>query len=144
MAQADTAFRAALRAELERQARDSRFNATAHSLLANVALLDGRQAEARRHLRQALESDPFVPRTHQRLGDLALELGDPREALREYAAEKYLHGEPPGIGAGMGAAHEALGELTKARDAYRAEVRRHPEDARTLERLRAVESKLGQ
>ncbi len=143
-AAADTAYRAALRADLAREAAGSRFNGIAHSLLANVALLDGRRGEARAHLEAALTANPFVPRTHQRLGDLAVEDGDAARALREYAAERYLHGEPPGLGAGVGRAYELRGDWKRARDAYRGEVRRNPDDAYAMERLRAVEAKLGE
>src|SRR5438046_90590 len=52
----------------------------------------------------------------------------PRDAPREFERERSLHGEPAGIDARIGQAHEALGDVGAARRSYTLELRRHPED----------------
>jgi hypothetical protein len=88
--EADSARRARVRAELERQAASSRWSATAYSLLANIALQEGRWDEAQGHLRRAIGVDPTTPRVHERLALAALEAGDPAEAGREIEIERRL------------------------------------------------------
>ncbi len=54
----DPALRARFAAELERQVRESPYNATALSLHANLAILDGRLTAALDDLRRAVAADP--------------------------------------------------------------------------------------
>src|SRR5439155_108051 len=61
-------------------------------------------------------------------GVVALQQSRPRDALREFERERSLHGEPAGIDARIGQAHEALGDVGAARRSYALELRRHPED----------------
>jgi hypothetical protein len=64
---ADSALRGRVRAELERQSTASPFHATAQSLLANVAMIDGDWRAAERALREAERVDPTTPRLRERL-----------------------------------------------------------------------------
>ncbi len=67
----DTALRAATGAELERAIQGSPRHARAASLLANVALLDGRFADARRLLLEARRVAPDTPKVTERLAMIA-------------------------------------------------------------------------
>jgi hypothetical protein len=67
---ADSAFRARAWAELEREAASSPWNSTAHNFMANLALLEGRGDEARRHLEAAMAVDPHLPQGRERLARL--------------------------------------------------------------------------
>jgi len=136
--EADSMRRARVRVELERQASESRWNATAHSLLASIALMEGRTTAARFHLERALDVDPLIPRTHERLGDLALAGGRARDALREYRLELVTNEPPPGIDLRIGSAYESLGDAKRARAHYRAELRRDPGNGEAIERLNAI------
>jgi hypothetical protein len=93
----DSTFRAAARAELERQARSSRYNAFAESFLGNLELLDRNDGEAARHFRAALAARETMPGAHQHLAEIALRRGARDEALREYESE--LRGNPANAGA---------------------------------------------
>ena len=66
----DTVLRAATRRELERACETPR-HARASSLLANVALLDGRYREARQLLLEAQRLSPTTGRVSERLAALA-------------------------------------------------------------------------
>jgi hypothetical protein len=65
--QRDPAYRARLAAELARAARSSPRNGVAHSLLANIALSEGRFAAAREHLEWARRADSGILRIDERL-----------------------------------------------------------------------------
>ncbi len=138
----DPVLRERARIELERQVDGSPWNAAAHSLLANIALMEHRATAARFHLERALEADPLIPRTHERLGDLALEGGDPRAAIREYRLELVTNEPPPQIELRMGRASEALGDPGAARAHYRAELKRDPSSREALDRLSALEARI--
>jgi tetratricopeptide (TPR) repeat protein len=135
----DTAYRAALRAELARSAASSARSADAHSQLANLAMLEGRVADARRHLELALAGDPFMPTLHERLGSIALDQGRPADAVREYRAERALGPARPGLELGTGRAWEALGDRGRARAAYRRELARFPGSGMAREALERLE-----
>jgi hypothetical protein len=121
--EADTAYRRAVRAEAERQVAASSFNGAAHNVLANLALLDGRTAEARYHLEQALKVDPGFPGAHERLGRMALAEGHAREALREFGLEHQAGGGGAELEAACGRAHELLRDDRRAARAYRRALR---------------------
>ncbi len=67
----DSTVRAAFRADLERQTRESPFSAQAHEMLATVAMMDGRTADARTHLERSLAIDPRAPEVRARLEALS-------------------------------------------------------------------------
>ena len=89
---ADSSFRALARADLERQAASSPYHSMAENFLANLDLLEHRDAEAARHLEAALAVDPRLPTGHERLAGIALRAGREGEARREYRLE--LRGHP--------------------------------------------------
>ena len=66
----DPVRRAAFRTELERQVRESPYNAMAHGLLASLALIEANRDEAREHLRQALAVTPEDEELRARLAQL--------------------------------------------------------------------------
>ena len=123
---ADSAFRGRLAAELGRALASSPRDAKARSLLANIALMEGRGGEARQHLLAALAVDPFTLRAHERLGLLDLEEGHPGEALREFREEARMNGALPGLDLRVGQAYRRLGDAGAARRWYQRELRRNP------------------
>ena len=127
-AAADTAYRSALRHDLARMAGSSPENGHALHLLGILDMMDGDLDHARARLEAALAKRPFLPGVHELLGVVALQQSRPRDALREFERERSLHGEPAGIDARIGQAHEALGDVGAARRSYTLELRRHPED----------------
>jgi tetratricopeptide repeat protein len=84
----DSVLRGRVRAELQRQSRGSPWNATAQSLLANIALQETRWEDARAALDQALRVDPRTPRLHERLAMVALAERRLEEAAREIERER--------------------------------------------------------
>jgi hypothetical protein len=87
----DPDFRAAARADLERQSRSSPWNAIAENFLANLALREADYAGARSHILAALRVEPTLPEAHLRLARIALRAGDRETARREYRRELALY-----------------------------------------------------
>jgi hypothetical protein len=85
---ADSTLRAAVAAELMRMVTESEFSGSAHSNLANIAMMEGRLADARREILLALERDPGAVYAHERLGIIALSEGRPRAALDALSRER--------------------------------------------------------
>jgi hypothetical protein len=77
---ANPALRGLLRAELERSIRESPRSGHAHSLLANLALLEGRWAEAVGELNRARAIDPSIPGldARQKAAEDSLEIAERR------------------------------------------------------------------
>lgn len=71
----DPALRARFAAELEREVRESRWNASALGLLANLAILDGRLPAARDYLRRAVAADPEDAGLRERLRQIEARIG---------------------------------------------------------------------
>lgn len=71
----DPALRARFAAELEREVRESPWNASALGLLANLAILDARLPAAREHLRQAVAADPEDEGLRERLRQIEARIG---------------------------------------------------------------------
>ncbi len=97
--QADPALRARARAEAERMADASPANGAAHQLLGFFALMDGRNADAARHLARTVRLMPQTPRIREILGDLALARGRGREARHWYREERSRFGANPRLDA---------------------------------------------
>ena len=93
----DTMLRALTRFELERQIRESPYNARAHSMLANVAIAERHFDEARQHLEAALSQSPRIFAAHERLGMIALAAGRNDEAVKELEREVKLTGGTPDL-----------------------------------------------
>ncbi len=136
MASADSC--AVLVAELERAARSSPRNSDAHSLLANVALQQGRLADARRELVTALEANPLTLRAHERLGIIALQEGDAKGALRvaERARALKLGDVTPDLLAAR--AYLRLNDRAGARSAYERVLARDPANGEAQDSLRVL------
>lgn len=126
---ADTAARAGLRAELDRALAASPWNSRAHSMHANLALLEDRLPDARAHLVRSLAINPLTPAAHRRLGLIALAEGRPEEAVRELRREIEKVGWQPGLALEIGGAYRRLGRPGDARRWFELERRRHPERA---------------
>jgi Flp pilus assembly protein TadD len=127
-AEADTAFRHQLQAELERAAAASAQNASLRSLLANLALLDGRWGAARRQLEQARAVDRELPHYYERLGLLSLVQGEPRQALRWFERQRRETPRQEDVEARLGQAYLALGDTARARAQFARELRRFPQN----------------
>ena len=104
----DSLLRAETRAELERQAASSPYNSRATSLLANIALIEGRVADARALILHALAVEPQLPSGHERLGMLALGAGDARTAVAEFEREARAGTGSPLLAGRLAEARRAL------------------------------------
>lgn len=140
-ATADPALRPAIVAEIQRSMNDSPEHAEALALLSNLAMLEGRWADARAVLRRALAIRPMLPRAHERLGLVALSEGHPDEALREFHTEWRLMGWSHGLDLREGEVWEARGDLHRAHDAYARELVRSPADPEARDSLESLESR---
>ena len=138
-AMADSAVRAVMRRELERQAASSTADATAHTMLAYLALLESRGADARRYFEAALAANPQKLGARMGLGMVALAEGRPREALDRFTAERRLDPHTPGLAFETGRAWLALGDRSQARRWFRVELEHHPDNARARDALAALE-----
>ena len=126
----DSVLREQVRAELERQAAASPYNSRASSLLANIALIEGRAADARALMLHALAVEPALPSGHERLGMIALGTGNAREALAEFEREARAGTGSVELGLRLAEAHRQLGDRAAAAAAYRSFLARHPGDVR--------------
>ena len=118
-AQADTAFRAAARAELERRIASSPWSAEARSLMANLEFLDRDIAAARAQLEAALEVDPRLFGAHERLALIAMQQGRVNDAIRELEAELELGPGSPLLARRLAEAYQRAGRMDEAREWYR-------------------------
>jgi hypothetical protein len=136
----DPGARSALRAELERAARSSPWNAMAHSLLANLDMAENRATEARAHLHATLEVDPRFASVHFRLGLMALFDGRAGAGLTELWKEHEISPDLPGLALAMGMAYQRMGDHPQAITWYRAELARYPGNAAARARLDSLEA----
>jgi tetratricopeptide (TPR) repeat protein len=135
----DSSLRAEVAAELERAAASSPWNAGALSLLANIALVEGRLDEGRALIERALKVDPAIGRAHERLGAIAMETGRPRDAEREFEIEQAVDPHRPGISLRLGQAWRRLGDDGRAREWYRRELAIAPGNEEARDSLSALE-----
>ena len=136
----DSVLRWKVAAELTRAVESSPWNAVALSLLANVALVEGRLEDGRVLIERAMKVDPSVGRAHERLGAIAMEMGRPRDALREFEIERAVDPRRPGISLRLGQSWRRLGETGKAREWYQRELAISPGDREALDSLRSLGS----
>lgn len=114
----DTTVRRQLDAEVGRALESSEWNGRAHALAANLALQDGRWADAARHLRRAIALEAGEKLMHGRLGLALLPGGEPAGALAEFEAEHRADPKWDEYDLRRGQALEALGRREEAREAY--------------------------
>lgn len=134
----DPDLRPRLVAELERARAGSPLNAIACGDLGFLRAVDGRFAEARALLRHSLAVEPNQVGAHETLGMIDLTTGAPREALREFEAERAMRAAPAGIDLRIGQAAQRAGDVARARAAYRREIARGPYAAEAADSLRAM------
>jgi hypothetical protein len=139
----DSTLRSQAEAELARQIAGSPQNAMASSVLASFEMMDGRLAEADAHLRHALSLDPALPHGHERRGLIALQQGRPAEALREFESEVRAGTTTQGLQFSLGRTYRMLGDVSRAREHYRAELRYYPSTPGLLDSLRAIDPGAG-
>ena len=137
----DSLVRARVTAELEREIQGSPYHAQALILLANVALAEGRYAEASDLARRAVALDPLHEGAHLRLALIALEEGRARDALRELARERQVADPSARLDLVAGQAWAMLGDNGKARAAYRRALKRDPANAQARDSLAALGSR---
>ena len=135
----DEALRREARVELERQASASPYNAGASSLLADLAMAEGRFPDARALLAHALVVDPDTPRVHERLGLVALWQENHALATAELERERRKAGPSAGLEVTLGFAREAAGDRAGARRHYVAALRLDPGNARARALLEALD-----
>lgn len=138
-ATSDPARRAAIVAELEREAAGSPYHAQALGRLGSLDLAMGDLASAEKHLRGALAADPTAARAHERLGLVSLALGKPKEALDLFEVEHRKNGPFPREDIALGRAWQALGDRERARSHYRRELERDPGSAEASDSLAALD-----
>jgi tetratricopeptide (TPR) repeat protein len=134
----EPALRSRFGQELRRSMASSPYHSQAQSVVANLALMEGRLDQAARELRGALAANPWIDRAHQRLGLIALAQGRPREALREFAAERRRNGDAPGLAFRTGQAYGRLGDRKRAVEWYRRELKRDPGNPAARDSLEAL------
>ena len=139
---ADSTLRERARAELERVARSSEFNSSAHSNLANLAMLEGRFATARAELESTLTIAPWTPYTWERLALVALGEGRPRAALWAIAREKSTREHREVRERIRGDAKALERELESQRRELVAALQREPGRRDLADSLAAVERRL--
>jgi hypothetical protein len=133
----DTALRRQTEIELMRAIATSRRNAGARRMLGVLALTEGNTAATRDQLAAALAEDPALARVHELLGMIALDEGRPRDALRDFSAER-RRGPSAGLDLRMGQAWSRLGEWSHARAAYTRELARDPSASEARDSLAAL------
>jgi len=141
VATSDPVRRAAMVAELEREAGGSPYHAQALGRLGSLDLATGDLASAERHLRGALAADPTTARAHERLGLVALALGRPRDALDELQRERRLHGAFPSEQLALGKVWQALGDRERARAHYRRQLELDPGSVEASDSLVSLEGR---
>ncbi len=134
----DSLLRARVAAELDRGITGSPFHAQALLLKANLALSEGRYQDAESLASRSLKVDPFREGAHLRLAVIALEEGRAREALREVARERSVADPNALHDVVAGRAWARLGEVGRARAAYRRALKREPANAEALDSLAAL------
>ncbi|HEY2954388.1 MAG TPA: tetratricopeptide repeat protein, partial [Candidatus Eisenbacteria bacterium] len=134
----DSLLRSRTAAELDREVQGSPCHSRALVLLSTMALEEGRFADGRRLLEQALAVDPNRIGAHWRLARLALEEGRPRDALREAGLERHVTGPSAPVDVVAGKAWVALGDRDRALAAFRKAAARDSSNQEARDSLRAL------
>jgi tetratricopeptide (TPR) repeat protein len=131
----DESLRVRSRAELERQARESRFSSVANSLLGDLAMVEGRFPDARAALERALAIDATVPRAYERLGMVAMFEQDMPRAIAAFERQRRVAGTSAALEVELAFARETAGDKAGARLGYLEALRLEPENPLARERL---------
>jgi hypothetical protein len=115
----DAVLQARAAAELEREIAESPWHSRASSLEANIAMSAADWSRAQVLLDTTRVIDDRRIRLHLALGLIALIHDRPRDALREFAREREIHGVSSDLAVAEGRAWAALGNRGRARGAYR-------------------------
>jgi hypothetical protein len=123
----DSTMPTALEAELQRAIASSPWNARAHALAGNLAMIEGDYDRARAHYDEAVRQQPLEAQLLERQGLARLHAGDPAAALVSFR-ERARRGAPwPEADLRIGEALAALGRREEARRAWQRSIARHPE-----------------
>jgi len=133
-----TQMRNGLRAEAERQIRESRATGRAHGTLGILDAMEGRYEEGFEHLQLAAALEPTAPGVHEKLGMLALHLKKWDAAIAAYEGEARVQGKLARVHFRRGLVYQAQGNRTRAREEYAAEVRTNPWNAEARDSLAAL------
>jgi Flp pilus assembly protein TadD len=126
-AERDSAYRRVVAADFERALGSSPYNARAHTLAGNLAMIEERWADARAHYDEALRQQPTESQVFERQGLARLYAGDPAAALASFRALR--RAEPKWKEADLreGQALARMGRRDEARKAWKRSLARHPE-----------------
>ena len=137
----DSTVRAPIRAELERAIDSSPYNERAQALAGNLALLEGRYADACRHLDEAAREQPNESTVLDRQGLVHLYAGDLAGAERAFRAARSAPGAYDVADLREGQLLAARGRRDEARRAYERSLARHPEITEARDSLDALEKR---
>jgi hypothetical protein len=134
----DSTARGGIRAEIDRTIADSPYNARSQAFAGNLALLEGRFADARAHFDEAARQHPLETAVRDRQGLAHLYAGDLAGAEQAFRAARSAPGKYAEADLREGQLLAARGRRDEARGAYERSLARHPEltEARdSLERM---------
>jgi hypothetical protein len=134
----DSTLRGPISAEIERCINDSPYNARAHAFAGNLALLEARFDDARRHFDEAARQQPRELAVRERQGLAHLYAGDLAGAERAFRAARAAPGPWPEADLREGQLLAARGRREDARRAYERSLARHPELTEARDSLQAM------
>ncbi|HXS82721.1 MAG TPA: hypothetical protein VN896_08365 [Methylomirabilota bacterium] len=138
LAARDSTLRGPIRAEIERAIADSPYNARSQAFAGNLALLEGRWADARAHFDEAARQHPYETVVRDRQGLAHLYAGDLDGAERAFRAAAAAPGKWAEGDLREGQLLAARGKLEAARSAYARSLKRHPELTEARDSLEAL------
>src|SRR5262249_37873946 len=116
-----------IRDEIVRAIAGSPYNAREQALAGNLALLEGRFADARENYDEAARQQPYDIAVRDRQGLAHLYAGDPARAEQAFGAAGRARGKYADSDLREGQVLAALGRRDAARTAYERSLARHPE-----------------
>ena len=137
-ASADSTLRGPIRAELERAIAGSPYNEREQAIAGNMALLEGRWADAVQHFDEAARQQPNEPAVLDRKGLAHFYAGDLAGAERAFRAAARAPGGYPLADLRQGQLLAARGKRDDARRAYERSLARHPELTEARDSLEAM------
>ena len=134
----DSTLRGPIRAEIDRAIADSPYNAGAHVLAGNLALLEGRFDDAVKHFDEAARQQPMETAVRDRQGLAHLYAGDLAGAERAFRAADRASGAYPEADLREGQLLAARGKRDEASRAYERSLARHPDLTEARDSLQAM------